>query len=106
MYHISRNQYDVVLKKKEGIHGLDRKDVLQMLDLIGSEEFYPIEIFGLDEEASLMGFITKEAAEKVGYSYNDQDAHFSTFICDIVNEHEKYTEQKEFVFHGIKIWLS
>ena len=44
MYHLSRNEFDLVLKVEENTDGLDRRDVLLMLDLIGSEQFYPLEI--------------------------------------------------------------
>ena len=81
MYHISKNQYDVVLKNKFGIKGLDRKDTLEMLDLIGSEEFYPIEIKGGETEASGMGFITKEAAKKLCYQ---SDLTFQVCLCDLI----------------------
>ena len=109
MYQISKNEYDVVFKKKDGVHGLDRKDVLEMLDLIGSEEFYPNEISSLDIESSCMGFITQDAANRIGYSYEDPYSDFSIFVQalieDLPSKQPISGTENIYDFHGTKVWF-
>ena len=102
MYHLSRNEFDLVLKIKSENHGLERRDVLIMLDLIGSEQFYPLEIDCDETVLSIMGFVTIEAAEKLAYSYNDPYSDFVIFITNILNSDEK---NDVYNFQDIKIRL-
>lgn len=98
-----KNDYGMALIKKDGIEGLTKDDILELLDIIGEKEVYPIEIFARKRECSAMGFITHKAAETFTYAYRNSTLHYmiSDFLDGATTPHKNNTYEHK----GIKIWL-
>lgn len=97
-------KYGIVLLEKYGIEGLNRKDVINLFDMLNKSNAFPIELEARKHESSAMGFITPEAAEVFDYDYESSGLHdfISEILDDMKNESENYT----YVFKGVNIWLS
>lgn len=64
--------YDIVLKKKPYVQGLEKEEILLLLDLLDDEgEVFPIEIEDGDAECSSIGFITVDTAQLLDYDYKN-----------------------------------
>lgn len=97
-------EFGIVLKEKEFTDGLTRKDILDLFDMLNNTEAYPIELEAKEHECSAMGFITPEVAELFDYDYETSGLHdFIALILDNVNNE---SENYEYEFKGVAIWLS
>lgn len=97
-------KYGIVLKEKEFIRGLEKNDVIDLFDKLNESEAFPIELEAKMHECSAMGFITLTAAETFDYDYKTSGLH--DFISTILDNMNNETEDCEYEFKGIKIWLS
>lgn len=62
--------YEIVLKKKPYIEGLNREEIFSLLELLEDDpEVLPIEIEDGEKACSAMGFITIDAASSLNYDY-------------------------------------
>lgn len=96
--------YGLVLREKYGIDGITRNDVIDLFDMLNENEAFPIELSAHAQESSAMGFITPRAAELVDYDYEKSGLH--DYIASILDDMDGESEKCEYVFNGIKIWLS
>lgn len=96
--------YGIALREKEFECGLDRNDVIDLYNMLGNAEVFPIELEARDHECSAMGFIAVEAAESFNYDYENSGLH--DFIANILDDMNNETEDCTYEFDGIKIWLS
>lgn len=96
--------YGIVLREKELTCGLSKNDVIDLFDMLNDIEAYPIELEAKEHECSAMGFITPGAAELLDYDYETSGLH--DFIADILDDMNNESENCEYVFSGIRIWLS
>ena len=96
--------YGIVLKEKECMNGLTRNDVIDLFDMLDNVEAYPIELEAREHECSAMGFITPEVAELFDYDYEESGLH--DFVAGILDDMERESDDCEYEFKGIKIWLS
>lgn len=97
-------KYGIVLMEKEFTNGLTKNDVIDLFDMLNDIEAYPIELEARKHECSAMGFITIEAAESLDYDYEESGLH--DFIANILDDMENESDDCEYEFKGIKIWLS
>ncbi len=97
-------KYDVVLLEKEGENGLNAGEVEQMFRKLNGKEAYPVEYFGV-VESSAMGFITKEAADKVDFE-TDNESAIGRFIGGILDDLNLESGTNEYKFKGLDIFLS
>lgn len=97
-------EYGIALKEKECTSGLTRNDVIDLFDMLNNVEAYPIELEAKEHECSAMGFITPEVAELFDYNYEESSLH--DFIANILDNMNNESDDCEYEFKGIKIWLS
>lgn len=96
--------YGLVLIEKCCTDGLTKAEVMDIFDMLDSNEAYPVELSAYAQESSAMGFITPKAAELIDYDYEYSGLHnYIALILDDVNREE---DSCEYEFKGIKIWLS
>lgn len=104
--------YGVVLKEKEFCDGLTINDVTELFNLLDDSKAYPIEIFANEHECSAMGFISINGADTIGYDYtatnvvNSYGKELHNFIANILDDMDNETENHEYDFSGIKIYMS
>lgn len=96
--------YGLVLKERCGADGLKKDDVMEMIDLLESNEFFPIELSACCCESSALGFITADAANLVDYDYENSGLH--SYIASILDDMHNENEDCKYEFKGIKIWMS
>ena len=97
--------YGIVLRKTELVAGLTRNDVIDLFDMLDSNQAYPIELMAREKECSAMGFVAPEAAKVIDYEY--EESGLRDFIADILDGNVEVEEDAStFWFKGIKIWLS
>ena len=96
--------YGIVLREKEFEYGLDRNDVIDLFDMLGNTEAYPIELEAREHECSAMGFIAIDAADLLDYDYERSGLH--DFIANILDDMNNEEEDCSYEFKGVKIWLS
>lgn len=96
--------YGIALKEKALTHGLTRSDVIDLFDKLDNIEAYPIELEAKYHECSAMGFITPEVAELLDYDYEESGLH--DFIALILDDVNKESDDCEYEFRGIKIYLT
>lgn len=99
-------KYGIVLREKEFTNGLTKNDVTDIFDMLNDIEAYPIELEARKHECSAMGFITIEAAELLDYDYEESGLGLHDFIANILDDMENESDDCEYEFKGIKIWLS
>lgn len=97
-------EYGIVLREKPGNEGLTRNDVIDLFDMLGDKEAYPIEIEAREHESSAMGFISPRAAEQLKYDY--KESGLTGFVEKIIDDMENESENCTYEFRGIKVWLS
>lgn len=97
-------KFQIVLKEKEFTDGLNKSEIIDMLDMLDSTETYPIELEARDHECAAMGFISLNAAEKFWYDYELSGLH--DYIASILDDMEKESDDCTYEFKGIQIWLS
>lgn len=96
-------KYGIVLKEKEFIRGLERNDVINLFDKLNESEAFPIELEAKTHECSAMGFITLTAAETFDYDY--KTSGLQDFISTILDDMNNETEDCEYEFRDVKIYL-
>ena len=97
-------EFGIVLREKEFTDGLTRKDIIDLFDMLNNTEAYPIEFEAKEHECSAMGFITPEVAELFDYDYEASGLH--DFIALILDNMNTESENCEYEFKGVSIWLS
>lgn len=104
--------FGIVLKEKEFFDGLTIKDVNELFPLLDDDHAYPIEIYAKEHECSAMGFISTKCAEVVGYDYTSSGAlnlhgvKLHDFVASILDDMDNETENHEYEFGDIKIYLN
>ena len=96
--------YGLVLRERYGVDGLKKSDVIDLFDMLDSNECYPIELSAYAQESTAMGFISSKAAELIDYDYESSGLH--SYIASILDDMNKENENNEYEFKDIKIWLS
>lgn len=90
-------KYDIVLKKKPYIQGLEKEEILLILSLLNDEvDVFPIEIEDGEEACSAMGFITVDAAQSLDYDY--KNSGLEDFVIVAMK-----CGGTDFNFNGIKV---
>ena len=97
-------KYDLVLKEKEFITGLEKNEVMELFELLPDAEIYPIELQAKEHECSAMGFITREAAKIMDYDYTTSGLY--DFIANILDNMNNESQSCEYEFCGIRIYMS
>lgn len=102
--------YGLALIEKTGIDGLNWNEIRLLYDLVtggltgGTAQVFPVEFEAREHECAAMGFITPKAAELVDYDYEGSGLH--DFIASILDDMEKESPDKKYLFKGIDIYLS
>ena len=96
--------FDIVLKEKEAEYGLTRSEALDMFDMLNENEAFPLEILAKEHECLAMGWITPKAADKIYFDY--EASGLNTFVANILDDMENESDDCQYSFKGLSIWLS
>lgn len=96
--------YGIVLLEEPGTDGLTKSEVMDLFDMLDDAEAYPIELWNYSQDCCAMGFISVSAAEKIDYDYEESGLH--DFIAEILGDMANESDDCEYEFKGIRIWLS
>lgn len=102
--------FDVFLIRKYGTKGLTKAETMDIFNSLNGEEAYPIEVYNPNGENSAMGFITREGAAKIDYSYHgiDDDGLYE-FIAKVLIDMDEDDELANplgfYEFQGLKILI-
>ena len=72
--------YGIVLRIKEELDGLKKEDVIDLMDHLEGDEGYPVEFHAEKFEYTAMGFISKEASEKLDHDYTGLAAYIKDLM--------------------------
>ena len=97
-------KFDIVLIEREGECGLQKSEIIALLEKVNGEEMYPIEILSDNVESCAMGFITREAANELDFDYIESG--LNKFVTNILDDMENETETGEYQFNGLAILLT
>ncbi len=96
--------FGIALKQKAGTEGLTRSELTDLYDLLAGGAVFPIELEAYCTECSAMGFISVDAAEMLDYDYEESGLH--DYIASILDDVNLESENFEYDFKGIHIWMS
>ena len=96
--------YDIALVEKEFESGMTRSEIMDLYDMLGGREVFPIELRAGEHSCSAMGFITAEAADSLDYDY--ETSGLEAFVANILDDMDNESEDCTYHFNGLKIWLS
>lgn len=94
-------KYGIVLIEKAVADGLTKEEINRLLDLVDSNEVYPIEIEG--DDSSAMGFVSPKAGYKINYDY--ENSGLNDFVRLILRSEDKISNDNKYQFRGIDIYL-
>lgn len=97
-------KFGIALKEKPFTEGLLRSEIMDLYDMLGGEEVYPIELEARMQECSAMGFIAVDAARACDFDYEASGLH--DFVSVLLDEGNRESEDSVCQFKGINIWLS
>ena len=97
-------KFGIALKEKPFTLGLCRSEIMDLYDMLGGEEVYPIELEARMQECSAMGFITADAARACDFDYEASGLH--DFIAAVLDDMTQESEDSIYHFEGVNIWLS
>ena len=83
-------KFDIVLLEKPDTDGLNKNEVLIMLDLLNKTEFYPIEFSTTSVNSTAMGFITTDAGNELDYDFYGLKSFVTKIISDMDNENNAH----------------
>ena len=95
-------KYDVALIEKPDVEVLTKSEVINLYDLLNSEEAYPIEIMANERESTAIGLISTDTANYLDYDFDN----LSKYIADILDDINKENANCTYMFDKIRIWLS
>lgn len=100
--------FGIALKEKPFTEGLRRSEIMDLYDMLGGEEVYPIELEARMQECSAMGFITVDAARELDFDYESSGLHdfIAAVLDDMTQESEDSIYHFEGVNEGVNIWMS
>ena len=93
-------KFDLVLKYADGIDGLNKDEIMELLEKAEETDLYPIELELASMMGSLMGFISREAASLLEYNYR------ASGLYDFLSVVAEDLSEKEYTFRGICIYIS
>ncbi len=96
-------KYDIALFIKGGTDGLNKKEVVTLMDLVKGEEVYPLEISGYNGNSTAMGFISSEAAETLNYDYDASG--LKDFIANALEYPDDENSSSAYKFNNLKIFM-
>ena len=94
-------KYGIVLIEKAVTDGLTREEINRLLNLVDSDEVYPIEIEA--DDSSAMGFISSRAGYKINYDY--EYSGLNDFVRLILRSEDKISNDNKYQFRGVDIYL-
>ena len=111
-------KYGVALVEKPAEEGMSFAEMEKLFDMIAvgdgedterdafgarvSTEVYPVELEAKEHESSAMGFISVDAAEKLGYDYGA----LRDYVASILDDMDKENPDGYYSFEGIDIFLT
>ena len=101
-------KFGIAMKEKPFTEGLLRSEIMDLYDMLGGEEVYPIELEARMQECSAMGFITVDAARACDFDYEASGLHdfIAAVLDDMTQESEDSIYHFEGVNEGINIWMT
>ena len=113
-------KYGLALVGKPAADGMNMTDVQRLFSLVSvgddddayrdefvaglEAEVYPVEFSAHKQESSAMGFISREAADKINYDYESSGLH--DYIASILDDVANENDDNYYSFKGIDIFLS
>lgn len=102
-------KFDIVCLEKEGDSGISLCEIKSMFEMLNlnkdyknAEEALPLDLGATEVESSAIGFITREAADKLDFEYDGLRAFLSNIMNDMANENDRGMYQ----FNGLAVFLS
>lgn len=92
--------YGIVLRIKEELDGLKKEDVIDLMDHLKGGEGYPVEFHAERFEYTAMGFISKEASEKLDHDYTG----LASYIKDLI-DNQMLHFFSEYEYNEIEIYI-
>ncbi|MGN0485547.1 MAG: hypothetical protein ACI4HI_18565 [Lachnospiraceae bacterium] len=92
----------ISLIEKPGEDGLNKTEIVNLLDDIEDEEVFPIELFAKEHESSAIGFISAQCADQLNYDYDKLEEYIASILDDMRLEHENGI----YVFQGYIIKMT
>ena len=96
-----KGNISVALIQKSLDNGLTKNESSAVGNLVEDEEIIPIEIQG--ENASAMGFIGVDMAEKLSYNYEKLAAFIREILNDVTKEHStglyRFVDDKDYLVY-------
>ena len=86
------NKFDIALKQMPVEDGITKSDIIELLDIMKSEEVLPLDIDG--ENACAVGFLTIETADAINFNYHE----LIEFIRNILNDVDNESEDESYEF--------
>ena len=80
------NKFEIALLERPGEQGITRDEITRLTAYIDCDEMYPIEIEAREHESSAMGFITRTAAERLDFDYDELSAKIARILDDMTLE--------------------
>ncbi len=100
--------YDVVLKEKPDTDGLEKSEIIVMLELLPDfEQVVPVEYSNINGISTAMGFFSVKAADKLNFQIADSEGSpFACFVSEILGDMNLESPAGEYEFEGLKIFLA
>lgn len=80
------DKFEIALLERPGEQGITRDEITRLASCIDCDEMYPIEIEAREHESSAMGFITRTAAERLDFDYDELSAKIARILDDMTLE--------------------
>lgn len=99
-------KFALVLHEKSAADadGLIRSEAIDLIDMLSEKEFFPIEIEAKYHESTVMGFITRDFADKLNFDY--EGSGLNAFIANILDDMNNEHDDCIYTFKDCKIWLT
>ena len=96
-------KYDVVLVEKPEPQGMTAEDVNVLIGMLREESFFPVEFPSLNWDSSAMGFVGKDAANRIDYDY--KESGLEDFVGRILSDINLTSESREYEFKGLAVCI-
>lgn len=97
-------EFALVLHEKPAFDGMTRTEAIDLIDMLGDNDFLPIEIESKFHESVAVGFITMDFADKLNFDYDGSG--LNAFIANILDDMNNESDDCTYTFKDSNIWLT
>lgn len=98
--------FDIVLIETPVDTGLTRSQVIDIIDMIGEDEFLPITINNPNMASDATGFIAYSVADLLNFDYSSIEEYMQPILEDVTKESESNAYTYSYANQDISIFLS